>query len=279
MYLCTDPSPFFKGTDRNLFIPTDSCHFNPWLRSVPKSQYMRLRRNCSDPGEFLVQAEVLTTKFLDKVYQQDFLVDTLVTVKTMNRADLLVEREPRVDGGFNMDVPFVTSYSLQHKSIKQLVSKHWHIVNNDVVLKGMFPDKSRVIFRGVPSLRNRVVPNVLDPPTISRGFLDQLSGFYKCGSCRVCSLSLCTQRCTTFVSTATRKPHTIKPCITCSTVGVVYMLQCPCGLQYVGQTKRPLQVRLNEHITNIKIGFKNHSVSKHYLLTHNKDPFPWHRQI
>lgn len=51
-------STFFKGTDRNSFIPVDSCHFGPWLRSVPKSQYMRLRRNCSDPREFLVQADV-----------------------------------------------------------------------------------------------------------------------------------------------------------------------------------------------------------------------------
>lgn len=60
--------------------------------------------------------------------------------------------------------------------------------------------------------------------------------------------------------------------LTCSTLGVVYLLQCPCGLQYIGRTKRPLQVRLNEHITNIKSGFTNHSVSKHYLLVHNKDP-------
>lgn len=49
------------------------------------------------------------------------------------------------------------------------------------------------------------------------------------------------------------------------------MLQCPCGLQYVGRTKRPLQVRLNEHINNIRKGFTKHSVSKHYLTVHNKD--------
>ena len=50
------------------------------------------------------------------------------------------------------------------------------------------------------------------------------------------------------------------------------MLKCPCGLQYVGRTKRPLQVRLNEHINNIRLGYTKHSVSKHYLLAHNKNP-------
>lgn len=74
------------------------------------------------------------------------------------------------------------------------------------------------------------------------------------------------------MSTSTQIRHDIKPFITCSTLGVVYLLQYPCGLQYIGRTKRPLQDRLNEHITNIKSGFKNHSVSKHYLLVHKRDP-------
>lgn len=66
--------------------------------------------------------------------------------------------------------------------------------------------------------------------------------------------------------------HEIESFITCATEGLVYLLQCPCGLQYVGRTKRPLSVRLNEHITNIKAGFLKHSVSKHSLLAHNRDP-------
>lgn len=62
------------------------------------------------------------------------------------------------------------------------------------------------------------------------------------------------------------------PFVTCSTKGVVYLLQCPCGLQYIGRTKRPMQVRLGEHITNIKNGYQYHSVSKHYALHHNRNP-------
>ncbi|OCU02097.1 hypothetical protein XELAEV_18007857mg [Xenopus laevis] len=33
----------------------------------------------------------------------------------------------------------------------------------------------------------------------------------------------------------------------CNSTGVVYMLKCPCGLPYVGQTSRSIKVRLNEH--------------------------------
>lgn len=64
----------------------------------------------------------------------------------------------------------------------------------------------------------------------------------------------------------------LQPFITCSTEGVVYLLQCPCGLQYVGRTKRSLSVRLNEHVTNILTGFLKHPVSRHYLEVHNRNP-------
>lgn len=70
-------STFFKSTDRNSYIPMDSCHHAFWLRSVPKSQYMRLKRNCTEQEEFLVQAETLTQRFLEKGYLMKSLSDTL----------------------------------------------------------------------------------------------------------------------------------------------------------------------------------------------------------
>lgn len=75
-----------------------------------------------------------------------------------------------------------------------------------------------------------------------------------------------------FSSKATSKTCTVKSFITCRTTHVVYLVQCLCGLQYVGPTTRTLNVRLNEHIANIRKGYKNHSVSRHYNLVHNRDP-------
>lgn len=75
-----------------------------------------------------------------------------------------------------------------------------------------------------------------------------------------------------FLFTATSKSNTIRPFIMCTTTYVVYMLQWPFGLQYVGRTTQASSVRCNEHIYNINRGFKHHSVSRHYGLVHNKDP-------
>lgn len=76
----------------------------------------------------------------------------------------------------------------------------------------------------------------------------------------------------TFTSNSTLQTFDVEPFITCATEGVVYLIQCPCGLQYVGRTKRAMRVWLNEHIGNIRRGFEKHPVSRHYDLVHSRDP-------
>lgn len=60
--------------------------------------------------------------------------------------------------------------------------------------------------------------------------------------------------------------------ITCNSSYVVYLLWCPCGLYYVGRTKRLLKVWIAEHLANIRNGFKFHSVSLHFKGKHGQDP-------
>ena len=53
---------------------------------------------------------------------------------------------------------------------------------------------------------------------------------------------------------------------------MIYVLECPCGLQYVGRTMRKLKVRVQEHINNIKKGMETHGVPLHFKHVHKMDP-------
>lgn len=57
-------------------------------------------------------------------------------------------------------------------------------------------------------------------------------------------------------------------------LGKTYVIECPCQLQYVGRTTRPLCVRIREHINNIiKKGSPKHNLSRHFDVFHNnRDP-------
>ncbi|OCT91952.1 hypothetical protein XELAEV_18015009mg, partial [Xenopus laevis] len=47
-------------------------------------------------------------------------------------------------------------------------------------------------------------------------------------------------------------PIKIRGHFTCNCSNVIYLIKCPCGLPYVGQTSRCIKIRLNEHKSNIK---------------------------
>ncbi|XP_073462500.1 beta-1,4 N-acetylgalactosaminyltransferase 2-like [Aquarana catesbeiana] len=65
---------------------------------------------------------------------------------------------------------------------------------------------------------------------------------HSCTRCATCkSASRNTKKRKEFVSNVMHKCYQIESLITCSSVGVVYMLECDCGLQYVGHTSRALQ--------------------------------------
>ena len=61
--------------------------------------------------------------------------------------------------------------------------------------------------------------------------------------------------------------------ITCNAKNVIYMVQCKrCNLQYIGETKRRLKDRFNEHrraVDKTNIKSKPTTVSEHFLSHSN----------
>lgn len=60
--------------------------------------------------------------------------------------------------------------------------------------------------------------------------------------------------------------------ISCLSTHAVYGLECPCGLMYFGRTKLTFAKKVCEHVYNILIGYKDHSVSLHFRQKHGRDP-------
>ncbi|OCT55751.1 hypothetical protein XELAEV_18004336mg [Xenopus laevis] len=98
-------------------------------------------------------------------------------------------------------------------------------------------------------------------------------GFFACRTCKGCKTSKVNERnVTNFKSNITDAEFAIKDIITCNSNNVIYLLQCPCNLQYIGRTNRHLKTRIGEHMNNIRKGLMTHSVSAHFKFHHNSDP-------
>lgn len=149
----------------------------------------------------------------------------------MDRSSLLADKPSQVMDD-KTSLPFVPTFSVQHRSIKKLIQKHWHLLGGDQVLKNILPAKPRTVFKGASSIGNRIAPSVQGPPKVFRCFFQHFTGYYPCRKCQVCSLNRCKDRkICSFVSTSTSRAFEVEPFITCSSEGVVYLIQWPCGIE------------------------------------------------
>lgn len=265
---------YFKATDRNGYIPTDSCHHEVWLKSIPKSQLVRIRRNCSHLSDYFLQAENLKQRFCEKGYDNSLITKDIQQVALMDRASLLTAQSGKLkkQGDSKHKWSFLTNFSTQHRQVKDIIKKHWKILKSDTILGPVLPEQAATIFRGAPSIKGQIAPNVIDPPK-KISFFHNMQGFYPCRRCTVCKWNVCQARkMDTFNSTTTGKIYNMKQFATCKTPYIVYLITCPCKKQYIGRTIRNFTTRVKEHITAIKKGKTNHSVSKHYASHHDRNP-------
>lgn len=261
---------FFKEVDRNGYIPLGSCHHPRWLSSIPKSQMLRIRRNCDSVHDYWEQSNILVERFKEKGYRPYDLQMIQNSVGHMDRNDLLKENKKETNKNFGL--AFMSGYTRQHKQLEGIVSKHWPLLLKDDTLKTLLPSKPQFIYTKPPTFRNLLAHNVVNPPIKKLSFFD-MNGYYSCGKCVICRTSKFRKRKTLeFQSHSNGRTYSINKFITCTSTHVTYLLSCPCGLQYVGRTTRELRVRLREHVTNIKKGYKDHSLSNHFRVAHNRDP-------
>uniref|UniRef100_A0A8C5M9N9 Reverse transcriptase domain-containing protein n=1 Tax=Leptobrachium leishanense TaxID=445787 RepID=A0A8C5M9N9_9ANUR len=80
---------YFKKVDTNSYIHRDSCHLRRWLEGIPKSQYLRIKRNCSKESDFNIQTDRLKTQFLEKGYEESRLESTKNEIALMDRKECL----------------------------------------------------------------------------------------------------------------------------------------------------------------------------------------------
>lgn len=103
------------------------------------------------------------TRLLDKDYDPQNVQREFQHALGMNRESLLeVKSKPDSDDTFKWAM--FSSFSIQHRQVKAIFSKHWDILKNDRILTTSIPDQAKVIIRGAPILQSKIAPNVITPP-------------------------------------------------------------------------------------------------------------------
>ena len=166
-------------------------------------------------------------------------------------------------------IQFITTFNPSLPHISNIIKKHYNLLLSSNRCKKVFQHLPVVAFRRSPNLRDLLVTAKLS----SNSANPQLPpGSFRCGkNCATCpyiSHGLTTY---TFFSTGETLP--IKSNLTCDTKNLIYIIQCNrCNLQYIGETKRRLKDRFNEHrrtIDNPNAKSEPTTAAKHFLSSPN----------
>lgn len=104
----------FKPTDRNAFIPLESCNHNRWLCNFPRGQ------NCTQEEDFVSQSQVLSTRFQQKGYDRSILDNEIEKVRNMDR-NTLIFNVPNVNQNTTTQIRMILDFSVQHKKFEKIV--------------------------------------------------------------------------------------------------------------------------------------------------------------
>ena len=145
-------------------------------------------------------------------------------------------------------VIMVLRFNPRLKSVSEIIKKHWISMTKDPILKKIFTDPPMLAFKQPPNLRSMLVRAKHPAKTHSPR---TLTGMHRCNKpCKICHHVNVTKD---FRGNQTDERFKMTGEFNCNTVGVIYLISCnKCSKQYVGQTYRKFQVRIKEHIGDIR---------------------------
>ena len=256
---------YTKPTDKHQHLLYSSCHPLHTKKAIPFSLALRLRRICSTDATFNTRAAQLTTYLLKRGYNRNFVTKQIRHASDIPRRLTLQTK----DVNKPKRIPFITTFNPSLPHISNIIKKHHNLLLSSNRCKNVFQHLPVVAFRRSPNLRDLLVTAKLS----SNSANPQLPpGSFRCGkNCATCpyiSHGLTTY---TFFSTGETFPITSN--LTCNTKNLIYIIQCNrCNLQYIGETKRRLKDRFNEHrrtIDNPDAKSEPTTAAKHFLSSPN----------
>ena len=252
--ICT--SVYSKPVDTHTYLHSTSFHSPSTIISLPKTQFIRIRRICSSIADFNLHASKFVEFFVRRGYKKSKLLLTVDEVAKMSREDLLASK-PAVSFA---EFPKRTVLSVLWHPRLQFLQRALHgtykrFSTKYPSLKKTFPEPPLVAYRKNPTLSNSLVRARYGPKTVPDQF----------------TLPATSTRLQKNMSTATSLTNT-KSGITVPTIcghakmsNVVYAARCKrCDIIYVGYTTNQLNNRFSGHRSDVSCHPDRSELPKHF---------------
>ena len=254
---------YTKETDTLSYLDYSSCHPRSCKNAIPYSQFLRLRRICSDDEDFVIQSRKLALSFHKANYPDDIIQTGFNKAYYLDRSSLLHKETSNNKTKDDPKIFLITDHHPSFRAVLDIVSNNWDMLDNSSSTRPLLQIPVVRGFRRPKNLRDLLVrAKLTNPDTTQRGSTTSRGKKCKRMNCNYCKLIDKTGRITCPYN---KRSYISRYNVSCVSNNLVYCLYCKkCRKLYVGQTKRALRTRIGEHLTSIRKRKTLMVVGRHY---------------
>ena len=225
-------SVHYKPTDSHNYLLHSSSHPQHVKNAIPFSQFLRLRRLCSDDTDFNNKCEEMCQFFKKRGYP-----DSAVTTGKHCAQEIDRETAPQTSQNEETDrIPFTLTYHPQNLAIKNVILKNFKILSNDPETKHIFSLPPLISFKRDKNLGNFLVRSAFK--------FNNKPGTFTCKRTR---FKTCPFISNTINVSGPNQSVKVIDHFTCISSNVIYCINCTlCKKIYIGETGRRLADRFRE---------------------------------
>lgn len=202
------------------------------IDSLPWSQLLWVRRIIGDEDKVDMRLEEMCNKFITRVYPKNLVYKQEAIAMDRNNLLCLI-RQNRVK---TERIPFVSIFGPQSGRISNVLRKHWSLIQQGCPNVEAFKFSPLMSYKRDRNPRDALVISDIGHQRTEDTQCTLMAvkmGDFPCLHCACCNNLTKGDR---FMHPCTGKRFRIKLSFTCSSSYVVYVISCPCGMYYVGET-------------------------------------------
>ena len=252
-----------KPTDTHSYLLYSSAHTKHTRDAIPYSQFIRLKRICSDWDDYVYQSLKLSQFLYNREYPLQVILDAFTKSLHLKRSELLKTNDkPNVS---DKTLFLVTEHNPSSPDIKTILEKHWPKLGRSSATRALVDHSIVYSKRRPPNLKDLLVRAKL-PHTGNK--TNHECEYEDPSDCLVCPLL---NKSGSFYHHKQDTNYHVMKNICCTSSNLVYLIECQtCHMCYIGETKRTVSVRTREHLNDIrKQKFDTSTVARHFSIHQN----------
>ena len=144
-------SVFYKPTDSHSYLLYSSSHPNHTKQSIPFSQFLRLRRLCSEDEDFQSKSLEMREFFVQRGYPTSLLDTAFSKASQIPRSETLSNSVTNVTD--HNRTPLVLTFHPFNFKVHDVIRKNFHTLKNDPETSSIFSNNPLVSFRHSKNIR------------------------------------------------------------------------------------------------------------------------------